>query len=98
MLRENGRNENVPLADLSDEGGGRRRGPRSRRFAALLLAAAVVAASAVGIARMTNDSNKSRRRVEPGTHRSVKINDSQARVDVLAALNSTTASGSFKIH
>jgi hypothetical protein len=98
MLRENGRQESVPLADLSDESGGRRRGPRSRRIAALLLAAAVVAAGAVGIARMTNDSNTPRRRVEPGTHRSVKINDSQARVDVLAALNSTTASGSFKIH
>ena len=98
MLRENSDAQSVPVADLSDEGGGRRRGPRSRRVAALVLAVAVAVAGIVVAARVTDDANHGRRQVEPGTHLNVKIGDNQARVDVLAALSSTTASGSFKIH
>jgi hypothetical protein len=96
-LRETGDRAEVPVADLSDDGGGRARGPRSRRVAAALLVVAVVGAGVVVAARVTSGPNRARRQVQPGPHENVKISDGQARVDVLAALNSTTASGSFKI-
>ena len=95
-LREPGGRADVPVADLSDDGG-RTRGPKSRRVAAALLVVAVVGAGVVVAARVTSDPNKARRQVEPGPHENGKISDGQARVDVLSALNSTTASGSFKI-
>ncbi len=98
MLRENSGAGSVPVADLSDEGRSRRGGPRSRRVAALLLAVAVVVAGIVVAARVADDAHNPRRLVEPGPQRDVKISDQKARVDVLAALSSTTASGSFKIH
>jgi hypothetical protein len=98
-LREDGYGADVPVADLSDDRGGRRRGPgpRARRIAALLLVASVVVAGFVFAAHATDGANNTRRRVEPGPHENAKISDGQARVDVLSALSSTTASGSFHI-
>jgi hypothetical protein len=96
-LRED--HDEVPVADLSDE---RKRpparGPRSRRWAAVVLVVALGAAGVVVAAHASND-NGARRRVATGTHRKVAtIDDGQARGDVLSALSTTTASGSFHIH
>jgi hypothetical protein len=95
-LRED--HDEVPVADLSDE---RKRprapGPRSRRWAAVVLVVALGAAGVVVAAHASND-NGARRRVATGTHRKVAtIDDGQARGDVLSALSTTTASGSFHI-
>jgi hypothetical protein len=90
----------IPVADIGEMVDRRRtgRGPRSRRVAAVALIVALVTAGGVVAAHVSND-NGARRRVSSGTQHSVKtIDDGQARLDVLAALNTTTASGSFTIH
>jgi len=97
-LRED--HDEVPVADLSDErtrSRARARWPRSRRWAAVVLVVAFGAAGVMVAAHASND-NGARRRVATGTHRKVAtIDDGQARGDVLSALSTTTASGSFHI-
>jgi hypothetical protein len=95
-LRED--HERVPVADLTDERPRpRARRPRSRLWAAALLVVALVAAGVVVAVHASND-NGARHRLATPTHRTVAtIDDGQARGDVLSALSTTTASGSFHI-
>jgi len=94
-----GSDDEIPVAELSDEETGRRerrrrgRGPTSRRWAALALSGALLAGGASVAARVSDNAaaNGARRRV-------TTIDKGQARVDVLSALRATTASGSFRIH
>jgi len=90
----------VPVAELADE----ERRPqtrsrsRSRRVGALVVVVALLIAGGVFAARAANDANGARRKVASGKHAKVKVvDDAKARVNVLAALNNTTSSGSFKI-
>lgn len=96
-LREDG-DDVVPVADLTDERSrSRRRGPRSRRWAAAALVVALGAAGVAVAAKVSND-NGAHHRVDSTPGRvTTKTDDGQARGDVLAALSTTTASGSFHI-
>lgn len=95
-LRED--HDDIPVADLGDEPKRpRRRGRRSRRWAAAALVVALGGAGVAVAARVSND-NGARRRVDTTPRRvATKTDDRQARGDVLAALSTTTASGSFHI-
>ncbi len=98
-LRED---DDVPVADLTDERKPpRRRAPQSRRWAAAALVVALGTAGVVFAVHASNGSNDNgaHRRVATPTHDKVAtIDDGQALGDVLAALGTTTASGSFHIH
>ncbi len=91
----------VPIADLSDDADvtvrRRGRGPGSRRWAALVLVVALIAAGVVFGARASNHGNAGRDRVVPSIDRGAKSDDAKANADVLSALSTTTASGSFHI-
>ena len=81
----------IPVAELTDEVGARR--PRGRWVAVGALAVALLVAGTVVAARVANHADRARRRVTPAT-----IDDAQARVDVLGALQTTISSGSYDIH
>jgi hypothetical protein len=85
----------IPVAELSEEQRARRRRRRPRvwRFVIGGLTLAVLIAGVVVAARVANRSDPARRRVAPAT-----TDDAQARLDVLGALNTTIASGSYAIH
>jgi hypothetical protein len=87
--------DDIPVGELSDEGGARpvARGRRSRRLVAVV-AVSLVAVGATLAARITND-HSARRGVVPVIK---TVNADQARVDVLAALLATKGSGSFTFH
>jgi len=99
-----GPDDEIPVAELSDEGTRRRarrgRGPKSRRWSALALAAALFAGGATVAAWVVNDAdNGARRRVATTPRRNATtIDNGQARVNVLAALRATVAAGSYRIH
>jgi hypothetical protein len=85
----------IPVAELSDGERARRRGrgPRAWRVAVGAAALALLVVASVVAARGANHKAAARRRVTPA-----RIDDAQARVDVLAALRITVASGSYTIH
>jgi hypothetical protein len=90
--------QDVPVGELSDEdehvARPVARGRRSRRLVGAVVAVALVAAGATVASRITSD-HRARRGVVPVIR---TVNADQARVDVLAALRATKASGSFTFH
>ncbi|MDP9334104.1 MAG: hypothetical protein M3Q30_12470 [Actinomycetota bacterium] len=92
--------DDIPVAELSDEEDGPRarrrpRGPRSRRSAARALAISLLLAGVIIASRISNDGDRAHRSEKPGIR---TVEDDPVRLDVLAALRATTASGSFRHH
>ena len=85
----------IPVAELSEEQRARRRGRRPRvwRFVTGGLTLAVLIAGVAVAARVANRGTRGGGASVPAT-----MDDAQARLDVLGALNTTIASGSYAIH
>jgi hypothetical protein len=94
------RADDIPVAELSDEEDAPRvrrrpRGPRSRRIAARVLAGSLLLGGVIVASRISKDGDSGRRSVTPAIR---TVEDDRVRLDVLAALRATTASGSFRFH
>jgi hypothetical protein len=93
----------IPVVDLSPAEQSRTRTRtrprRARRVAAVALAAALVGATVAVVADFSSENHVAHRRVISGPRDDVrKAGDGQARLEVLSALGTTTAAGSFRLH
>jgi len=94
--------DDLPVAELGESSTTTRRAPmpRSRRVALVFLIVALAVAGVVGAHAATDAStaNGAPRRISTTHGPAEPIDDGQARVNVLAALRATIASGSFDVH